>query len=170
MYLRISLRNFEEFSGSPKTAKMPHILTNWRVQRNWTDLERENHPHVLTDENLSNQGLLKLLWTVYSEEKLQSCLKLRNVQNPFNKTYHAQKRPKICTCCRVSEAKFYLYHSTKIAKAGPGYDEIRILKIFKADFLKKTLLIRISQLVYKKYHAQKKPKICTHYGVKIINR
>jgi hypothetical protein len=29
MYLRISLRNFEEFSGSPKTAKMPHILTNF---------------------------------------------------------------------------------------------------------------------------------------------
>ena len=23
---------------------------------------------------------------------------------------------------RVSEAKFYLYHSTKIAKAGPGFD------------------------------------------------
>ena len=39
-------------------------------------------------------------------------------------TYHAQKRPKICTCCRVSEAKFYLYHSTKIAKAWPGFDEI----------------------------------------------
>ena len=31
------------------------------------------------------QGLLKLLWTVYSEEKLQSCLQLRNFQNPFNK-------------------------------------------------------------------------------------
>ena len=27
MYLRISLRYFEEFSGSPKTAKIPHILT-----------------------------------------------------------------------------------------------------------------------------------------------
>jgi len=43
------------------------------------------------------QGLLKLLWTVYSEGKLQSCLKLRNFQDPFNKdksvkTYHAQKR------------------------------------------------------------------------------
>ena len=67
------------------------------------------------------------------------------------------KRPKICTCCRVSEANFYLfvteatqfcvtagstliyisvqtrelgqkkftyiYHSTKIAKAGPGFDD-----------------------------------------------
>ena len=31
------------------------------------------------------QGLLKLLWTAYSEEKLQSCLKLRNFQTPFNK-------------------------------------------------------------------------------------
>ena len=38
--------------------------------------------------------------------------------------YHPQKRPKICTCCRVSEAKFYSYHSTKIAKAWPGFDEI----------------------------------------------
>ena len=35
--------------------------------------------------SLSRQGLLELLWTVYSEEKLQSCLKLRNFQNPFNK-------------------------------------------------------------------------------------
>ena len=34
-----------------------------------------------------------------------------------------KKRPKICTCCRGSEAKFYLYHSTKIAKAGPGFDD-----------------------------------------------
>ena len=31
------------------------------------------------------QKLLKLLWTVYSEETLQSCLKLGNFQNPFNK-------------------------------------------------------------------------------------
>ena len=27
----------------------------------------------------------KLLWALYSEWKLQSCLKLRNFQNPFNK-------------------------------------------------------------------------------------
>ena len=61
---------------------------------------------------------------VYSEGKLQSCLKLGNFQNRFNKDksvpYHAQKRPKICT--RVSEAKSYLYHSTK--KARPGFNEI----------------------------------------------
>ena len=31
------------------------------------------------------QALLELLWMVYSEGKLQSCLKLRNFQNPFNK-------------------------------------------------------------------------------------
>ena len=30
-----------------------------------------------------------------------------------------KKRPKICTGCRVSAAKIYLYHSTKIAKARP---------------------------------------------------
>ena len=33
-----------------------------------------------------------------------------------------KKRPKICTC-RVKEAKFHLYHSSKIAKAGPGFEE-----------------------------------------------
>ena len=33
-----------------------------------------------------------------------------------------QKRPKICTCCRVSETKRYLYHRSKLAKAGPGYE------------------------------------------------
>ena len=84
----------------------------------------------MTTINDIGQELLKLLWTVRSEGKLQSCLELRNFQNPFTKdnsvglpkTYHAQKRPKICTCCRVSKAKFYLYHSTKIAKAGPGFD------------------------------------------------
>ena len=31
------------------------------------------------------QGLLELLWMVFSEEKLQSRLKLRNLQNPFHK-------------------------------------------------------------------------------------
>ena len=34
-----------------------------------------------------------------------------------------KKRPKICTCCKVSEAKFYSYHSTKIAKARPGFND-----------------------------------------------
>ena len=34
-----------------------------------------------------------------------------------------KKIPKICTGCRVSEAKIYLYHSTYIAKAGPGFDD-----------------------------------------------
>ena len=32
-----------------------------------------------------------------------------------------KKRHKFCTCYRVS--LFYLYHSTKIAKAGPGFDD-----------------------------------------------
>ena len=30
-----------------------------------------------------------------------------------------KKIPKICTGCRVSEAKIYLYHSNEIAKARP---------------------------------------------------
>ena len=34
-----------------------------------------------------------------------------------------KKRPKICTCCRVSKAKFYLYQSTKITKARLGFDD-----------------------------------------------
>jgi hypothetical protein len=34
-----------------------------------------------------------------------------------------KKRPKICTWGKVSEAKFYLYHSTKTAKAGPGFED-----------------------------------------------
>ena len=34
-----------------------------------------------------------------------------------------KKIPKICTGCRVSTAKIYLYHSTKIAKARPHSQE-----------------------------------------------
>ena len=34
-----------------------------------------------------------------------------------------KKKPEIWTCCRVSEDKFYLYHSNKIAKARPGFDD-----------------------------------------------
>ena len=36
------------------------------------------------------------------------------MRNTMNK-----KNPKICTGCRVSAAKIYLYHSNKIAKARP---------------------------------------------------
>ena len=46
--------------------------------------------------NKSSQGLVELLWMVYSEGKLQSCLELRNFQNPFNKDKsvgnHAHKK------------------------------------------------------------------------------
>ena len=34
-----------------------------------------------------------------------------------------KKNPEICTGCRVSAAKIYLYHSTKIAKARPHSEE-----------------------------------------------
>ena len=34
-----------------------------------------------------------------------------------------KKNPKICTGCRVSTAKMYLYHSTKIAKARPHSED-----------------------------------------------
>ena len=69
-----------------------------------------------------------------------------------------KKRPKICTGFWVSAAKIYLYHSTEIAKARPRSEGIS-WKLWKS-FLK-TLLIRISKKVYKKYHAQKIPKIYT---------
>ena len=36
---------------------------------------------------------------------------------------HKKKIPKICTGCRVSAAKIYLYHSNKIAKARPHSEE-----------------------------------------------
>ena len=56
----------------------------------------------------------------------------------------------------LAQLKFtYTYHSTEIVKARPHRVEIsnflRIMKIFKSDIFLKTLLIRISQLVYKKY-------------------
>ena len=34
-----------------------------------------------------------------------------------------KRNPKICTGCRVSAAKIYLYHSTKVAKARPHSEE-----------------------------------------------
>ena len=34
-----------------------------------------------------------------------------------------KKIPKICTGCRVSAAKIYLYHSTEIAKARPHSED-----------------------------------------------
>ena len=34
-----------------------------------------------------------------------------------------KKNPKICTGCRVSEVKIYLYHGTKIAKARPHSED-----------------------------------------------
>ena len=41
-----------------------------------------------------------------------------------------KKIPKICTGCRVSAAKIYLYHSTEIAKARP-HSEGNFLKNYK---------------------------------------
>ena len=43
-------------------------------------LKSMNNMIFITSYNI-NQGLLELLWTVYSERKLQSCLKLRDFQN-----------------------------------------------------------------------------------------
>ena len=47
-------------------------------------LQAEEYIYVLKKVNArTGQGLLELLWTVYSEGKLQSCLKSRKSQNPF---------------------------------------------------------------------------------------
>ena len=60
--------------------------------------------------------------------------------------------PKICTGCRVSTAKIYLYHSTEIAKARPHSELGHIAKEFLKNyenlqnwFFGKILLIRVSQ-------------------------
>ena len=63
--------------------------------------------------NLGKTYVLELLWTVYSEEKLQSFLELTNFQNHFNKDKSVVKK----------------------TKAGPGYDEIP-LKLWKSSKLK----------------------------------
>ena len=81
----------------------------------------------------------------------------------ISQKYQAQKRPKFSTCCKVSLKSTYFYQSTKIAKAGPGLGMMKFLKKYENlqnwIFLK-TILIRISQKVYKKYHAQKRRNIC----------
>ena len=80
------------------------------------------------------QGLLKLLWTVYSEGKLQSCLKLRNFQNPFNKDKSVGLKDIPCTkkglkfapVLELAKLNFtYITVCTKIAKAKarPGFDD-----------------------------------------------
>ena len=58
-----------------------------------------------------------------------------------------KKIPKICTGCRFSAAKIYLHHSTEIAKAWPGFDEIpkKLLEYSKLKCFDLTLLIKISQ-------------------------
>ena len=66
------------------------------------------------------QELLELLWT---EEKLQSRLKLTKFQNPFNMEKSVGLSEIPCTKKLLSiEAKIYSHHSSKIAKAGPGYN------------------------------------------------
>ena len=56
-------------------------------------------------------------------------LKIKKFLNPFNKDklvglYAIRPCTKLGTCCRVSGAKFYLNHNTKIDKAWPGFDKI----------------------------------------------
>ena len=60
-----------------------------------------------------------------------------------------KKNPKICTGCRVSAAKIYLHHSSKIAKARPHSVGISLklwkplnLKFFENPFI--TVLVSMS--------------------------
>ena len=64
------------------------------------------------------------------KEKSAKLLILLSLRTIYFRTFQSEtpctmykKRPKICTCCRVSKAKFYLYHSTKIVKVRPGFDD-----------------------------------------------
>ena len=70
----------------------------------FTILESSQKVLVLILRTFFTQGLLKLLQTVYSE---------------VYKTYHAQKSIKFALV-----VKFDLHHSTKIAKAWPGFDDL----------------------------------------------
>ena len=82
------------------------------------------------------------------------------------------KKRKICTCCWVSEAKIYLYHSNKIANAGSGYDEITQklwksskMKFFENSFnMDKLVSQSIRNTMYKKKH-----KICDWCRVSKVN-
>ena len=65
--------NVGKWQMATKALKHPFVRLFW----NSTNFHRTL--------NALGQGLLKLLWTVYSEGKLQSRLKLRNFRNPFNK-------------------------------------------------------------------------------------
>ena len=49
---------------------------------------------------------------------------LIKISQQVYKKYHAQKNPKVCTGCRASAAKIYLYHITEIAKARPHSEGI----------------------------------------------
>ena len=50
---------------------------------NWQHESQQFVGNKPIEEYILSQGLLELLWTVYSDQKWQSCLKLRNVQNPL---------------------------------------------------------------------------------------
>jgi hypothetical protein len=54
---------------------------------------------------------MKIFKTDFFENSL---IKDKSIENTMHKIF-----PKICTGCRVSAAKIYLYHSTEIAKARP---------------------------------------------------
>ena len=69
------------------------------------------------------QGLLELLWMVYSEGKLQPCLKLRNFQNPINKDSFP--------CIRHTMHKKGLTLALVVELAKLNFDYITILKQHK---------------------------------------
>ena len=91
-----------KIQNNSKFTKEQEMFPNWttdgakhQLNKNW----QTRHKYALSmqvifvevdifavfGKDVVGQGLLKLLWTVYSEGNLQSCLKLRNFQNPFNK-------------------------------------------------------------------------------------
>ena len=77
---------------------------------------------------------------------------LLSISRSIRNTMH-KKRPTICTCCRVSEAKIYLYHSTKIAKARPHRVECPTdSSVQKQWFMGKVMTERLIDLYSWKLH------------------
>ena len=69
----------------------------------------------------------------FCSNKIMKIFKTDFLENSFNKNKSVglkeipctKKNPKICTGCRVSTAKIYLYQSTEIAEAKPHSEELQ---------------------------------------------
>ena len=58
-----------------------------------------------------------------------------------------KKIPKICTGCRVSTAKIYLYHSTEIAKARPHSGKQTVLSRSSGSWLGQAKTLAVTKII-----------------------